>query len=71
MLSAAASTSVRDRTAEFQQIVARLQQQQGLPPTNGRDATTGVFRGVGCCLGSINRFREAWFWQALLSLSVA
>ncbi|PSC67454.1 Qa-SYP3 Sed5p Syntaxin 5-type isoform A [Micractinium conductrix] len=31
-------SSVRDRTAEFQQIVARLQQQQGLPSTSGRDA---------------------------------
>lgn len=39
MLSAAAmGSSVRDRTAEFQQIVARLQQQQGLPSTSGRDA---------------------------------
>lgn len=40
MLGAAAASgaSVRDRTAEFQQIVARLQQQQGLPSTSGRDA---------------------------------
>ncbi|KAL4426991.1 hypothetical protein ABPG77_009552 [Micractinium sp. CCAP 211/92] len=36
--SAAAGASVRDRTAEFQQIVARLQQQQGHASTSGRDA---------------------------------
>lgn len=29
---------MRDRTAEFQQIVARLQQQQGHASTSGRDA---------------------------------
>lgn len=36
-MRASGGASVRDRTAEFQQIVARLQAQQGLPSTSGRD----------------------------------
>ncbi|KAI7843775.1 hypothetical protein COHA_002673 [Chlorella ohadii] len=48
MLGAAAASgaSVRDRTAEFQQIVARLQQQQGLPSTSGRDASAAASTGA-------------------------
>lgn len=37
-MRAAAGASVRDRTAEFQQIVSRLAAAQGLPTTSGRDA---------------------------------
>ncbi len=66
MLGAAAASgaSVRDRTAEFQQIVARLQQQQGLPSTSGRDASAagetcrdsvGQSRGaLLCCAHDVN-----------------
>jgi syntaxin 5 len=45
--TAAAGASVRDRTAEFQQIVARLQQQQGLPSTSGRDAPSAPASAAG------------------------
>lgn len=45
--SAAAGASVRDRTAEFQQIVARLQQQQGLPSTSGRDVAAASASSAG------------------------
>ncbi|EFN58738.1 hypothetical protein CHLNCDRAFT_48524 [Chlorella variabilis] len=44
MLSSAAS-SVRDRTPEFQQIVARLQQQQGLPSSSGQGAAAAALAG--------------------------
>lgn len=39
---------MRDRTAEFQQIVARLQQQQGLPSTSGRDAPAAAGAQLLC-----------------------
>jgi hypothetical protein len=41
MLSSSAA-SVRDRTPEFLQIVARLQQQHGLPTSSGRDAAAAA-----------------------------
>lgn len=44
MLSSSAA-SVRDRTPEFLQIVTRLQQQQGLPSSSGRDAAAAAGSG--------------------------
>lgn len=70
MLGAAAATgaSVRDRTAEFQQIVARLQQQQGLPSTSGRDAPAA---GAACACRVLSSAPAAVLLAPVTGLPIA